>query len=79
MDENNNIYVSSRGLLKSCDYFSLTPHSSIRQLYNYPPLEKIKNIKNPSIYICSSAISHFINTINLLILIIELFLKQVIV
>ena len=59
MEENNN-YVSSRGLLKSCDYFSLTPHSSIRQLINYPQLEKIKNIKNPSIYICSSAITHFI-------------------
>ncbi len=60
MQENNNIYVSSRGLLKSCDYFSLTPHSSIRQLYNYPQLEKIKTIKTPSIYICSSAIPHFI-------------------
>ena len=60
MQENNNIYVSSRGLLKSCDYFSYTPYSSIRQLYNYPQLEKIKNIKNPSIYICSSAIYHFI-------------------
>ena len=41
MQENNNIYVSSRGLLKSCDYFSFTPHSSIRQLYKYPQLEKI--------------------------------------
>lgn len=61
MQENNNIYVSSRGLLKSCDYFSLTPQSSIRQLYNYPPLETIKNMKNPRIYICSSAIPHFIN------------------
>ena len=62
MQENNNIYVSSRGLLKSCDYYSITPISSIRQLHNYPQLEKIKDIKNPSIYICSSAISHFINT-----------------
>lgn len=61
MQENNNIYVSSRGIFKSCDYFSFTPHSSIRQLINYPQLEKIKNIKNPSIYICSSAIPHFIN------------------
>lgn len=61
MEENNNIYVSSRGLLKSCNYFSLAPHSSIKQLYNYPSLEKIKNIKNPSIYICNSAIPHFIN------------------
>ena len=40
---------------------TFTPHSSIRQLINYPQLEKIKNIKNPSIYICSSAIPHFIN------------------
>ena len=61
MEENNNIYVSSRGLLKSCDYFSNTPRSSIRQLINYPQLETIKNIKNPSIYICSSAIPHFVN------------------
>jgi hypothetical protein len=60
--EENNIFVSSRGILKSCDYYSLTPYSSIKQLYNYLPLEKIKNIKNPSIYICSSAILHFINT-----------------
>jgi len=63
MSENNNIYVSSKGLLKSCDYFSLTPQSSIKQLINYPPLEKIKNIKNPSIYICGSAIKHFINVL----------------
>tara|TARA_Y100000389_G_scaffold171139_1_gene178628 strand:+ start:5063 stop:5968 length:906 start_codon:yes stop_codon:yes gene_type:complete len=61
MQENNNIYVSSRGLLKSCEYFSLTPYSSTRQLYNYPQLKTIKNIKNTSIYICNSAIPHFIN------------------
>ena len=61
MEENNNIFVSSRGILKSCDYYSLTPYSSIKQLHNYLPLEKVKTIKNPSIYICSSAILHFIN------------------
>lgn len=44
MQENNNIYVSSRGLLKSCDYFSVTSHSSIRQLYNYLQLKKIKKL-----------------------------------
>ena len=62
--ENNNTYVSSRGILKSCDYYSLTPRSSIRQLINYLPFEKIKNEENqkiPSIYICSSAIPDFIN------------------
>lgn len=61
MEENCNILVSSRGLLKSCDFFSLTPRSSISQLHSYPQLEKIKNIKNPSIYICNSAITHFMN------------------
>jgi len=62
MEENHNLYVSSRGILKSCDYYSLTPHSSIRKLYNYPDLEKIKKLKNPSIYVCSSAIPYFIHT-----------------
>ena len=61
MAENNNNFVSSRGILKSCDYYSLTPYSSIKQLLNYLPLENIKTIKNPSIYICSSAILHFIS------------------
>ena len=61
MAENNNIFVSSRGILKSCDYYSLTPYSSIKQLHNYLMLENIKTIKNPSIYICSSAILDFIN------------------
>jgi hypothetical protein len=60
--EENNIFVSSRGILKSCDYYSLTPYSSIKQLFNYLPLENIKTIKNPTIYVCSSAILHFINT-----------------
>lgn len=62
MEENSNKYVSSRGILKSCDYYSLTPYSSIKHLHNYLPLEKVKAIKNPSIYICSSAILHFINS-----------------
>ena len=43
IEENNNIYVSSRGILKSCDYYSLTPQSSIRRLINYLPLETIKS------------------------------------
>lgn len=63
MQENNNIYVSSRGLLKSCNYFSLTPVSSIKQIYNYPDFNNLKNINNPSIYICNSAIPNFINNI----------------
>jgi len=63
MQEHENISVSSRGILKSCDYHSVTPISSIKYLYNYPPIQQIKNIKNPSIYVCGSAIPHFIMTI----------------
>ncbi len=61
MDESKNYYVSSRGLMKSCDYYSLTPQSSIRRMVNYPPLQKIQNIDVPVIYVCSSALLHFMN------------------
>lgn len=63
MSEENNYFVSSHGLLKSCDYFSQTPNSGIRQLINYPRLDTIRNMKNPIIYICSSAIPHFIRAL----------------
>ena len=63
MQENENIYVSSRGILKSCDYHSLTPISSIRYFHNYPPISEIKNKSCCSIYVCGSAIPHFIMTI----------------
>ena len=62
--EENNILVSSRGILKSCDYYSYYPVSSVRHIINYPvneTIKNIKNIKNPSIYICSSCILTFIN------------------
>lgn len=61
MQENNNLYISSRGILKSCDYHSLRPHSSIRQLYYYPEIKILDKIKTPTIYVCSSAIPHFIS------------------
>ncbi len=60
MQENSNLYASSRGILKSCDYYSQNPISSINILYNYPHLEYLKTIKKPSIYICSSVIKSFI-------------------
>ena len=59
-EENTNFYVCSRGILKSCDYHSLTPQSSIRQLINYPSIN-IQPSEIPSIYVCSSAIPNFIN------------------
>lgn len=61
MTEINNIFVSSRGLLKSSDYHSLIPQSSIRHLYNYPELNMLDKLSTPVIYICGSAISDFIN------------------
>ena len=61
MQENNNKYVSSRGLMKSCNFISSTPISSIRKLINYPDIKLIELLDNPIIYICSSAIPDFIN------------------
>jgi hypothetical protein len=60
--ENDNYYVGSRGILKSCNYFSSNPISSIRRMAFYPELKTIKQMKNPIIYVCNSAILHF-NTI----------------
>jgi hypothetical protein len=60
MEENNNTFVSSRGILKSCDYYSQKPQSSTKLLHTYLPLDKIRSMKNPSIYICSRAVLHFI-------------------
>ena len=50
-------YVSSRGILKSCDWFSLNPQSSIRFMLDYPPFPSFSTI--PVIYICSSSIPYF--------------------
>jgi hypothetical protein len=68
MNESKNVFVSSRGLLKSCDYYSTTPISSIKIMYNYPDFnnfkKNLKNTKNiPSIYVCGIAIPHFIYTL----------------
>lgn len=61
MNENECIYVSSRGILKSCDIHSGTPISSIRQLINYD----FSKLQDKSIlYICSSAIPYFINILH---------------
>ena len=62
-DEASNHYVSSRGILKSCDYVSTTPRSSIRRLINYPDVKELQNHACPTIYVCGSAIPHFIQTL----------------
>jgi hypothetical protein len=58
----NNYYVSSRGILSSCDFYSTNPISSIRRMAFYPELKTIKHMKHPVIYVCNSALNHF-NTI----------------
>ncbi len=58
--ENNCEFICSRGILKSCDIHSSTPISSIRQLINYD-FSTLK--RGSSIYVCASAISHFVQVI----------------
>lgn len=54
-------FVSSRGILKSCDWFSLNPQSSIRYMNDYPPLPTSSTI--PVIYVCSSSVTYFKETV----------------
>jgi hypothetical protein len=49
-------YVSSRGILKSCDVKSATPYSSIRILVNYD-FSQLRD--GDCLYICNSAIPFF--------------------
>jgi len=63
MSEANNFYVSSRGILKSCDWVSSAPRSSIPTLMHYPSIQSLKSIKVPILYVCSRAIIDFIQTV----------------
>lgn len=60
IEENYCEYISSRGILKSCDIFSSKPTSSIKNLINYD-FSKIKD--NSVIYICTDAMLDFIKNI----------------
>ena len=55
-NESNCHYVCSRGIMKSCDVYSLTPISSVRQMYNY---DFSKMYQGCTLYVCSSAIPNF--------------------
>ena len=63
-DESKCKYVCSRGILKSCDIFSYTPHSSIRVLYGYEEGFENKMNDGDTLYVCSSAIPKFCNIVN---------------
>jgi len=64
MDETSCKYVCSRGLLKSCDYYSYDPKSSISTLDKYPKYTT-KNFKDidhyPIIHVCTNAFNDFLN------------------
>ena len=61
MTEKECYFVSSRGILHSCDIKSDVPVSSIRQLYQYD----WTNLKDGcTVYICSSAIPVFASILN---------------
>ncbi len=54
------MYYSSRGLLKSCDIFSSQPVSSTQFVTGY----KFANCKKgQSVYVCTSALRHFAETV----------------
>ena len=59
--ENECEFVSSRGLMKSCNIYSSTPCSSIKYCTNLNYFSK--SYKNTIIYINSSAIPHFVHNI----------------
>jgi len=59
MSESDCNIVSSRGIMKSCNIYSSTPYSSIRQVIGYD-FSKIQ--QGDTVYICGSAIPHFIST-----------------
>ena len=54
-------YVGSRGILKSCDNHNPNPLSSMRYLDYDPKLHTLKD--GDSIYICSAALSFFVNNV----------------
>jgi len=56
--ENNCLFVSSRGILKSCDIYSAKPISSVRHLVDYD-FTQIKT--GSTVYICSRALPQFIS------------------
>ena len=63
--ENKCIFVSSRGLLKSCDVCSVNPNSSCNNDYSYliNMIKLNKMFDGMSIYVCSDLLKYFVNQI----------------
>jgi len=62
-EENNQKYVSSRGIMKSCDVYSTLPISSITQMHGYDASQFQMLREGSLIYICSTALRHFIEVV----------------
>ena len=60
-DETTCKYVCSRGLLKSCNHHNVLPNSSMPFVDYYIDLNNLKD--GDTIYICSSALLDFVNSI----------------
>ena len=65
MKENNCHYISSRGILKSCNFHSPKPKSSCNNDYQYLiyMLKTNKMFNGMSIYVCSDLFHFFVNKI----------------
>lgn len=61
--ENLCFYVNSRGLLKSCNFYSDNPKSSCNDDKNYLHLMLLKMFDGMSVYVCSDLLKFFVNTI----------------
>lgn len=63
--ENECYFVNSRGLLKSCNFFSQNPKSSCNNDYSYllDMLISNKMTNGMSIYVCSELLNFFVNKI----------------
>jgi hypothetical protein len=63
--ENNCLFVSSRGILKSCSFYSQTPMSSCKTDTKYliNMLQSNKMFNGMSIYVCSDLLKFFVNKI----------------
>ena len=62
LGENDCDYISSRGIMKSCNIFSKTPVSSVENIINYN-FNDLQKYKTPIIYVCNSVIKNFYDVI----------------
>ena len=56
----NCIYISSRGFMKLCDFYSNNPDTGMKNFNGYPGMNTLIEHKCPIIYVCNTAIWYFI-------------------